>query len=76
MKCLLDVNVLLALGYWKHDHSGRVRLWMSRLQQHACELPLFVTCAITELGFVRIASGGGGFAANVNAARLDLRRGG
>ena len=74
MMFLLDVNALLALQYPTHMHHARVRLWISQLHAERGEgHVVFATCPITELGFVRIASGKAGLAASVAIARLDLR---
>src|SRR5262245_184879 len=66
---LLDVNVLLALAYPEHVHHRRVFEWVNTLYGNK-----FATCAITELAFVRIASGRVGFTADVDSARKDLAR--
>jgi predicted nucleic acid-binding protein len=53
MSFLLDVNVLVALGWLGHSHNYRVRKWM------ACELgkrTSFATTPITELCFIRIST--------------------
>ena len=70
---LLDVNVLLALGYEDHVHHERAEGWLDDLhtQQESASL---ATCALTELGFVRVATGKAGFADNVNVAQEDLKR--
>ena len=48
---LLDVNALLALAHTRHaDHSNAKR-WLGSLPEDAD----FATCAITELGFVRVS---------------------
>lgn len=47
---LLDVNVLLALGWPSHVHHARVHAWMTR---HASAG--WCTCAITQGAFVRIS---------------------
>jgi uncharacterized protein len=74
MMFLLDVNVLLALGYPTHDHHGRVDMWLSQLEaQYGREHVVLATCPITELGFVRIGSGKAAYAPSVDAARSDLR---
>jgi predicted nucleic acid-binding protein len=71
---LLDVNALLAFGYRKHVHYSRVNNWLSWLQQeHGREDVMLATCAITELGFVRIAGGKSGLAESVSAARAGLQ---
>jgi predicted nucleic acid-binding protein len=49
MRFLLDVNALIAYGFRRHDFHNQVGLWIqSRKGDH------FLTCSITELGFVRI----------------------
>lgn len=52
MKYLLDVNVLLALAHQDHADHGKVSAWFQSIHRSATE---FQTCAITELGFVRIS---------------------
>lgn len=51
MTYLLDVNALLALGHSAHVHHGRVAAWVAALGHE----DVLATCAITELGFVRVA---------------------
>jgi predicted nucleic acid-binding protein len=68
---LLDVNVLLALGYSAHVHNERAETWLQHLQTHNATVNLAM-CSITEIGFVRVASGKAGFAANVRMAQRDL----
>lgn len=68
---LLDVNVLLALGYTAHVHNNRAETWLQLLQTHNSTVNLAM-CSITELGFVRVACGKAGFAANVRVAQRDL----
>ncbi len=48
---LLDVNVLLALAWPQHAHHAPAHDWFRRLGGHA-----WATCAITQLGFVRISA--------------------
>jgi len=48
---LLDVNVLLAFGVRQHLLHRRVSAWV-----RAGQFSVLMTCSITELGFVRIAS--------------------
>ena len=71
---LLDVNVLLAMGYTRHVHHVRTMRWLANLKE--CEKRVtLATCSITELGFVRIAGNkNANLARNVATARLDLRR--
>jgi len=52
MKYLLDVNALVALGFLQHEFHGRVANWVRKLSQKGA--PELATCAITELGFVRV----------------------
>ena len=52
MKYLLDVNALVALGNEEHAQHERVARWEKGLASR--RVPEFVTCPITELGFVRI----------------------
>ena len=54
MRYLLDVNALVALGFLEHEFHARVSLWLrgfGNLTSHE-----ILTCAITELGFVRVLS--------------------
>jgi predicted nucleic acid-binding protein len=48
---LLDVSVLVALGFKEHEFFERVVSWVEGL--HPGEQQ-FATCAIAELGFVRV----------------------
>jgi toxin-antitoxin system PIN domain toxin len=70
---LLDVNALLALGYQAHTHHPRAGAWLSsRRKEKGLTL---ATCAITELGFVRVASGSAtAHASDVTTAKLALAR--
>lgn len=48
---LLDTNVLLALAWPNHQHHGTAQRWFKR------EAPRgWATCALTQLGFVRLSS--------------------
>jgi predicted nucleic acid-binding protein len=49
VKYLLDVNALMGLGFSKHTFHDRVESWLESMNQAD-----LATCAITELGFVRI----------------------
>jgi predicted nucleic acid-binding protein len=54
VRYLLDVNALVALGLLEHEFHERVALWVRSLADGTSyEL---LTCAITELGFVRVLS--------------------
>jgi predicted nucleic acid-binding protein len=48
---LLDVNALLALGIREHEFHARTAKWVKRA---AAGETAFATCAITELGFLRV----------------------
>lgn len=45
---LLDVNLLLAYGWRSHFMHEQCRLWLD-------SIPSFLTCPITELGFLRVS---------------------
>lgn len=51
MTILADVNVLLALVWSHHSEHARTRRWWAKLGRD----DLLATCAITELGFVRVS---------------------
>ena len=72
MTHLLDVNALLSLAFDNHVFHNRVERWIVSLRRQG---PLsLATCAITELGFVRIAGSVGAFGVDVAAARSALAR--
>jgi predicted nucleic acid-binding protein len=48
---LLDVNALLALGIQEHEFHARTAKWVKRT---TASETAFATCAITELGFLRV----------------------
>jgi predicted nucleic acid-binding protein len=54
VRYLLDVNALIALGFLEHEFHERVARWVLSLREGAPYTLL--TCAITELGFVRVLS--------------------
>lgn len=56
MRALLDVNALIALLDEEHVHHAAILEWLSREDnlRHG-----FATCAITQLGLVRVMSGKG-----------------
>src|SRR5438309_530371 len=54
MRHLLDVNALVALGFLHHDFHSRVSKWVVNISSE--ESAEFVTCAITEIGFLRVLS--------------------
>lgn len=48
MSHLLDVNVLLACAWQSHANHAKANVWLDR-QKH------FVTCPISQLGFLRVS---------------------
>jgi hypothetical protein len=60
MRYLLDVNALIAYGFKKHGCHDRASAWIRSRKGDG-----FLTCSITELGFVRILG-------NVRAYGLDI----
>jgi toxin-antitoxin system PIN domain toxin len=69
MTQLLDVNALLALVHQTHQHHSRAMRWLAKLQEKS--RPCLATCAITELGFLRV-SVQAGFLSDVATARAAL----
>jgi uncharacterized protein len=67
MVYLLDVNALVALGFAPHQFHHRVSSWLN-----SREVSL-ATCAITELGFVRILAQAPAYGLTVADARALLR---
>lgn len=51
MRHLLDVNVLLALAWPNHVHHGAARQWFSAAHSDG-----WLTCSVTESGFIRVSS--------------------
>ena len=56
MRALLDVNALIALLDEEHIHHAEILDWLGRTENmpHG-----FATCAITQLGAIRVMSGKG-----------------
>ena len=52
MNWLLDVNALIALGYRAHTSHDRMIDWLASIMKADAR---FVTCPITEIGFIRVA---------------------
>jgi predicted nucleic acid-binding protein len=52
VKYLFDINVLLALAHQNHSDHQKVGIWFKSIASVATQ---FLTCSITELGFVRIS---------------------
>src|SRR6476469_7284495 len=58
MRALLDVNALIALIDEEHVHHDRIVAWLSEAEN----LPHgFATCALTQLGLIRVMSSKGYF---------------
>lgn len=70
MRYLLDVNTLVALGHTQHVHHAPAMQWFAGLLPAEDTLG---TCAITELGFVRV-SVQAGLQPDISAARLALEK--
>ena len=67
MRYLLDVNTLLALVVLEHEFHARVASWLEHLG--AIGVPELATCAITELGFVRVLAQAQQYGSSVAQAR-------
>lgn len=67
MKYLLDVNALLALGINQHACHRRIAAWAASRPESQ-----YLTCAITELGFVRIATQAGLYGFTLQQAQATL----
>ena len=67
MTYLLDVNALVALGFAHHEFHDRVASWLRAVQR-----PTLATCAITELGFVRVLAQAPAYGLSVAQARALL----
>ncbi len=72
MTYLLDVNALLAFGYATHVHHRRVLRWLKAMTHRERDSLQLATCAITELGFIRVATGPARLTQEVNKACTDL----
>jgi len=70
VKYLLDVNALTALAHAAHVHHDRAAEWYRSIGESGSGL---CTCAITELGFVRVAVHTS-LQLDVSAARKALAR--
>jgi predicted nucleic acid-binding protein len=68
---LLDVNALVALGFVEHEFYERVVNWVQTLSRGENE---FASCAITELGFVRLLTQTPLYGFSVAEAKLALLR--
>lgn len=72
MRYLLDVNALVALGFLEHEFHERVGRWLPSLGKGLSYEIL--TCAITELGFVRVLSQAPQYGLTVAQSRTLLTR--
>ena len=72
MKYLLDVNVLVALGFLQHEFHERVASWVHTLVSRG--VPELATCSLTELGFVRVLAQAPQYGFTVSHARTLLLR--
>ena len=69
MRYLLDVNALVALGIFHHGFHDRVIAWIT-----SQEGAHWLTCSITELGFVRVTAQTPDYGFTVQQARTLLLR--
>jgi hypothetical protein len=67
MRFLLDVNALVALGIFHHGFHDRVNAWIT-----SQEGAHWLTCSITELGFVRVSAQTPDYGFTVQQARTLL----
>jgi toxin-antitoxin system PIN domain toxin len=51
MRALLDVNFLVALAWKNHQFHPAARKWLERHERMG-----WATCAVTQLGFIRLSS--------------------
>jgi predicted nucleic acid-binding protein len=70
MRFLLDINALIALAHTGHVHHSRAIAWYQSLRGRTAVL---CTCAIVELGFLRVAVQTG-LQSDVSSARKALAR--
>jgi predicted nucleic acid-binding protein len=67
---LLDVNVLLALGFDQHEFHKRIANWVATLDS----ADILATTPITELGFIRVLSQVSQYNITLDQARTLLTR--
>jgi predicted nucleic acid-binding protein len=72
MRYLLDVNSLVALGFVEHAFHDRTAAWVRSMASKG--KPDLATCAITELGFVRVLAQAPQYGFTVAQARSLLLR--
>jgi len=68
VKYLLDVNALLALAHQDHADHEKASIWY---RETAGVASAFLTCPITELGFLRVSMQAG-LSRNLDAAQDTL----
>ncbi|HYN16106.1 MAG TPA: hypothetical protein VES66_10015 [Terriglobales bacterium] len=66
------MNALVALGFLQHEFHQRVAGWVHALALKA--VPQLATCAITELGFVRVLAQAPQYGLAISQARNLLLR--
>jgi uncharacterized protein len=71
MRYLLDINALVAIGFLEHEFHQRAATWLRDLPKSQTEL---LSCAITELGFVRVLSQAPRYGFTVQQAKTFLIR--
>src|ERR1035437_4282383 len=67
MRYLLDVSALIAYGFRQHGFHDRAGAWIRSRRSDR-----FLTCSITELGFVRVLGNVRSYGMNVVQARSLL----
>jgi uncharacterized protein len=67
MRYLLDVNALIAFGVIPHQFHQRVAHWIKSLRGST-----FMTCSITEIGFIRVVASVPMYQLDVSQARKLL----
>jgi predicted nucleic acid-binding protein len=67
MRYLLDVSALIAYGFRQHGFHDRAGAWIRSRRSDR-----FLTCSITELGFVRVLGNVRSYGMNVAQARSLL----
>jgi len=67
MKYLLDVNALVAICIRDHEFHDRVSSWLGQLKGAE-----FLTCAVTELGLLRILAQSASFGLSIEESKRLL----
>jgi len=70
VRYLADVNVLVAWAWEAHSCHDRVENWIKSLQKQSG--PALLTCAITELGFLRVSLQIPGYSVDITTAQAAL----